>query len=261
MKLNNILRQPYLNAETDLGGGDDFGDVIIEDVIEQPEVKETVKTEETLPKVDEVKAEPKFKIKYNHNEEEVDLPTMTELAQKGKNYEKAVEKAKQEARDSYILEQGYEWNGKPISTEAEYKQALYEKELSDKGHSPEEIKKLVDENPEVKKAKEIVARDAEAEKDRAKQKDQMDFLSWFKTENGRDFDTNKDTIPKDVWEENAKGVSLLSAYAKYENQSLREKIRKLEQNDKNDKKAPVGGVSKHGSINNVADPIFDGFDD
>jgi hypothetical protein len=39
--------------------------------------------------------------------------------------------AAQQARDAVIAEMGYEWKGKPITTEAEYKQALKEKQLAD----------------------------------------------------------------------------------------------------------------------------------
>jgi hypothetical protein len=44
----------------------------------------------------------------------------------------ATEKVRQESRDAYIAEQGYVWNGKKITTEAEYKNALREKELYDR---------------------------------------------------------------------------------------------------------------------------------
>jgi hypothetical protein len=77
-----------------------------------------------------------FKVKYNHQEIEIPYEEATTHIQKGMNYEKAVERAKQESiqagRDAWIAEQGYEWNGKPITTEAEYKQALQEKEVYDR---------------------------------------------------------------------------------------------------------------------------------
>lgn len=64
-------------------------------------------------------------------------------------------KVRQKVRDEWIAEQGYEWNGKHIRTESEYQQALHEKELTDKGYDPNEIKQLLEEHPEVKRAKEI----------------------------------------------------------------------------------------------------------
>lgn len=39
------------------------------------------------------------------------------------------EKIAQQARDAWVAEQGYSWQGKPITTEAEYKQALREQEI------------------------------------------------------------------------------------------------------------------------------------
>lgn len=43
--------------------------------------------------------------------------------------EKVKEEVAQASRDSFIAEQGYVWNNEPITTEAQYKQALREQEL------------------------------------------------------------------------------------------------------------------------------------
>lgn len=46
--------------------------------------------------------------------------------------ERVRQEAAQQGRDAWVAEQGYEWNGKRIATEAEYKQALKEKEIRDR---------------------------------------------------------------------------------------------------------------------------------
>lgn len=72
---------------------------------------------------------PSLKVKFNHEEKEIPYEEAVQLAQKGMNYDRAVARAQQEARDAYIAEQGYEWQGKSITTEAEYKAAVREQEL------------------------------------------------------------------------------------------------------------------------------------
>ncbi|KIL35863.1 hypothetical protein SD71_10750 [Cohnella kolymensis] len=99
-----------------------------EQEVEQEQPAETLtEVEDTKPTEEE--AEPtqepqKLKIKYNHEEKEISLEEATTLAQKGLNYDKGIERVRQEAaqqaRDAWIAEQGYAWNGKPITTEAEY---------------------------------------------------------------------------------------------------------------------------------------------
>ncbi|SDG47666.1 hypothetical protein [Desulfosporosinus hippei] len=112
-------------------------------------------------------------------------------------------KAAQAARDAFIAEQGYEWNGKPITTEAEYKQALYEKQMHDAGQDPDTVKKLVDEHPDVKKAREEFAR----------MESQRQIWSEYQ-ELAAEHDNIKDPsqIPPEVWQlKNDKGITLLDA--------------------------------------------------
>ena len=108
----------------------------------------------------EVETPQSIKVKFNHRELELPYDEAITHIQKGMNYEKAVERARQEAaqqaRDSWIEEQGYAWKDKPIKTEAEYKQALQEQELENKIRSqyqnvPDEI---VDELLESRKFRE-----------------------------------------------------------------------------------------------------------
>lgn len=123
-------------------------------------------------------------------------------------------KAAQSARDALIAEQGYEWNGKPITTEADYKQALKEVEMKKQLSSDNLPDEVVNELVESKKFRQQYEAEQESKRsEKAKQKDQIDFLDYFKTKNGRDFDSSKDNIPAEVWEENSKGTSLKKAYS------------------------------------------------
>jgi len=129
---------------------------------------------------------PKIKVKYNHQEIEVPYEEAIMHIQKGMNYEKAIERARQEAakeaeqraRDAIIAEMGYTWRGKPITTEAEYRQALKEKEIEDKirmqySNLPEEIIEEILENRRFREET-LAERKAREEAER-KAQEQRDF--------------------------------------------------------------------------------------
>ena len=104
-----------------------------------------------------------------------------------------------------MKKQGYEWNGRPITTEAEYNQALQEQDYQEKGYDPEDIKKIVENLPEVKWANE---QRSKQQREDALQQDQIEFLDWFKEKNGRDFDVKTDKIADEVWLAHQQGASL-----------------------------------------------------
>jgi hypothetical protein len=131
----------------------------------------------------------------------------------------ATEKAKQEARDAYIAEQGYVWNGKPITTEAEYKQALYEKELMERYQSQGLPEDVVQELVESKKFREQYhAQQKTAEQKAATEKMYQEFLDAYPDIKGED-------IPAEAWKEVQQGKNLLDAYVRHENKLLREQLK------------------------------------
>lgn len=170
--LFDFSRQPYLDAPNDNGGADPNIDPNPADPVDPVDPAPT-----DPPSDPEPKPEPFLSIKYNKDEVPLTKEEAVELAQKGKNYEKAIERAKQEAaqpaRDAYIAEQGYMWNGKPITTEAEYKQALKwqqeaERYATEKGVTPEEAhrelekdRRLQDLETETKLTKRLLTLDQE----------------------------------------------------------------------------------------------------
>lgn len=204
---------------------------------------------DTTPTEPKQESEQRIKIKYNSEEKELSLEEAKQLAQKGMNYEKAIERAEQQARDKMVAEQGFEWNGKPIRTEAEYKQALYEKQLQDAGYSPEQVNQMVEEHPEVKRSRELLAQ-------QEKQKEYDDFFKNFP-------DTKAEDIPKEVWElRESQGKTLSDAMMYHESKQLKEQIKQLKHNIEILKQAPISqGASTHGVKDNVEeeDDFLKGF--
>jgi hypothetical protein len=171
------------------------------------------------------------------------------------------ERAKQEARDAWIAEQGYEWKGKPIKTEAEYKQALKEHELEEKirkqySNVPDE---LLNEIVEGKRFRE----EALKEKETAKQKETeskmySDFLEAYP-------DVKPEDIPTEVWKEVKSGRNLLDAYVRHENKQLKEQLTKFQTQTQiqqaNEKNAEIStGAVKNTQKQTAKDPFEIGFD-
>ena len=96
---------------------------------ETQEFTQETTQENTTQQVEQTPEPQSIRVKYNHQELDLPYEEAVQHIQKGMNYDKAVERARQEARDSWIADQGYEWKGKPIKTEAEYQSALKEQEL------------------------------------------------------------------------------------------------------------------------------------
>lgn len=166
----------------------------------------------------------------------------------------ATEKAKQEARDEYIASQGYEWNGKPITTEAEYTQALKEKEIYDKYQAQGLPDEVVNELVESKKFREQFEADKQtkAEQER-KTAEYNEFFEYFRNEHGRDFNSVTDIIPPEVWEMTQKGKTLTDAYTYHHAAQLKAKIAEYEaklqaqQTNQNNAASSPGSVTGNGN--------------
>lgn len=211
--------------------------------------------DQPAPEKQEPPTEPlKIPIKYNKEERLLTVEEAAELAQKGMNYDKAVERAKQEARDAYIAEQGHEWNGKKITTEAEYKQAIMERDLmqkyQDQGLPDEVVQELV-ENRKFREQYQSSQQEAET-----KQKQKADFDAFLEAFPGVD----PTSIKPETWEKVNSGVPLKYAYMEQERAELLTKAKVQEQNQANQQKAIVRGVSDHGAGDTAIDPFIEGFD-
>lgn len=88
-------------------------------------------------------------------------------------------------------------------------------------------------NPMVKKANSLIQKQ---ELKDFREQDNQSFLDYFKKENKRDFDPEKDILPVEVWQENKdfqeslgkKGKSFIDAYQKHENSMLKSKLAEYE---------------------------------
>lgn len=241
---------------------DDFeSDTPTEEIQAEQEPADTeTEVEDTKPP--EVEAEPnvqdspKLKLKYNSEDREVSLEEAKILAQKGLNYEKAIERAQQEAtqraRDSWIAEQGYTFNGRPLTTEAEYRQAKEEEALIERYRDRDLPEEVVQELVAGRRDREERAREKQQNEVKAKEDANLqEFLQYFKDTNDRDFDTAKDSIPAEVWEVSNRGIPLKYAYMEHHAKELSTTVKVLKQNESNKQKAPVGSITAHGS-NEVA---------
>jgi hypothetical protein len=204
--------------------------------------------------------QPKIKVKFNHQEMELPYDEAVTHIQKGMNFDKSVERAKQEARDAYIAEQGYVWNDKPITTEAEYKQALKEQEIYEKYQAQGLPEEVIAELVESKRFREETKAEKQTKAEQAKREaESLEFLKYFKEENGREFDTEKDTIPDEVIELANKGKTLADAYAYHANKQLKAKLAEMEAKINAQQTNSANAASSPGSVtgngNNGADFI------
>lgn len=267
----NELKQPYFSEFESEGGFDEtdtFEDNGFEEESFEAEAEPvTEPVEETKP-IEEV-APYKLKVKFNHEEMDLSEEEAVPYIQKGMNYDKGIERAKQEARDTYIAEQNYVWNNKPITTEAEYKQAMLEQQVKEKyqaeGLPDEVIEELIaskKDRLERQAEKQLIEQQKQEIAQRAAiEKDAENFFDWFRTENGRNFEIGKDDMPQEIWQSHLEGKSLISEYSKHENKLIKQRLKVFEQNTKNQQKAPVNGVTSHGADKVESDVLFDGFDD
>lgn len=248
------MRQPYLDTIDSMGGGDiDFSADTEDFSFEDEEAGEDTTPPEEPP-AEETPEPYKLRVKYNHDELELAEDEAIPLIQKGMNYDKAVERAAQEARqqaiDDYIASQGYEWKGQPITTEADYKMALYEQGLMEKGVDPAEISKLVQEHPDVRKAREIAEKQSKTEQST---KEFRDFVAEYP-------EVKPEEIPREVFQyQQQTGKPLVDCMRWNENRLLKEQIKTLTQNIENSKKAPVGSVTSLGNEGTEYDPFLEGF--
>jgi hypothetical protein len=212
-------------------------------------VEPTEEVESTEQSTEQPEQTPFLKVKYNKEEMELDEERARELAQKGLNYDKTLERLQaleSDPRLAFIEQLASQHNMTPQEyIEAVKQQQEQERinQLVEQGISEEiaqellENRKFREQFDAEKKAK------AEEEKKNA---DYNEFFDYYREANGRDFVPNQDTIPQSVWDATEKGVPLKFAYMMHENSQLRNQLTTLKQNESNAKKAPVGSVTAHG---------------
>jgi hypothetical protein len=235
-----------------------------EEVSGDVEAQGTMESVEDTKPTDEI-SEPvqdnpfRLKLKYNHEELEVDEARARELAQMGMNYPKLQEKLQALESDpsrSFVEELAHEFN----MTVPEYLEAVraqkeqeHINELVQQGISEELAQEML-ENRKFRQQFEQEKK-AKAEEER-KNAEYNDFFQYFRDANGRDFVPNQDEIPPTVWEAANQGVPLKFAYMMHENNQLRQQLQTLKQNESNAQKAPVGSTTAHGGMEIASEDDF-----
>ena len=260
-----MLRQPYLSADDAIGGGsDDFSDVVFDLEPETSEVEESEATEEApettedTTEVETVAETPAYmKLKYNHEERDYTEEEIKTLSQKGLNYEKVFEKLQAAEADPRLAQHS---KFKQIADSYGMSEDAYLTALQDQyfdtaaekqGLTPDLVKKEYEVN-----AREKVQDDKDQAVIKQQQSDRM-----YNNFNANFPDVKPDSIKPETWARVENGMDLSASYAEQRNQALEAENKVLKQNAENSKRAPVGGVTGHGSDTAKADKMFEGFDE
>lgn len=135
--------------------------------------------------------------------------------------ETITKKTAQESRDAVISEMGHTWNGQPIKTEAEYKRAVSDQkkyeDMQKQGMPQEAIDRIL---AVERSQEETTAKLTEYESKNKQAEDAKQFFDAYP-------DVKPDDIPASVWQEVDKGKSLVDAYARHENLTLKQQIAEI----------------------------------
>jgi hypothetical protein len=240
---------------------DDFQDDLpqSEETSETPETPEIDAPSEQEPTEQAEQTSPFLKVKYNKEEMELDEATARELAQKGLNYDKTIERLQaleNDPRLSFIENLAKQHNMSPQEyIEAVQQQQEQERinQLVEQGISEE----LAQEMLENRKFREQFESEKRTKAEETKKNAEFnEFFDYFRQANGKDFNTQSDEIPQSVWEANANGVPLKFAYMEHQNSQYKQQLQTLKQNESNAQKAPVRSVTAHGSTQVDAEDDF-----
>lgn len=239
-----------------------------EETFEETPVSEevdTIETEQTeAEQQQEAERQAFLRVKYNKEEMELDENTARELAQKGLNYDKTLERLQaleSDPRLSFVeelaREQGMEVN-EYLEAVQQFKEQQKLEELLQQNIPEEYAKEML----ESRKFREQLEAEKKAKAEEEKKNAEFnEFFETFREATGKDFVPGQDEIPAEVWEAHQNGTPLKYAFMEHQFKQLQSKVQVLQQNKQNEQKAPVGSVSAHGS-NDVAseDPFLMGFD-
>jgi hypothetical protein len=118
------------------------------------------------------------------------------------------------------------------------------------GIDPEEARRVLDDSGFFEGRKQ---REAQAQQQQANDENLMDFLDYFQQSQGRQFDSEKDQIPAEVWQAVEQGTPLRYAYLEHERNQLLQQIEQM--------KNPNAYVNRRASRSNDegTDPFLKGF--
>jgi hypothetical protein len=243
-------------------------DVILPDDFAQPEAEQTeevivpdesvseevdtLETEQTEEQPTQEEVEAFLKIKYNKEEVTLDQEKARELAQMGMNYPKIqeqLESLKSDPRLSFVEELASE-NGMSVDEFlGAFQQQKEQQRLNDliQQNIPEDLAREILENRKFRE--EYGTRQREQETQSKQEQEFNEFFEAFPN-------VKADEIPKEVWDSHAQGVPLRFAFMQHDYSQLKSKVKVLQKNDSNLKKAPVGSVTNYGSTDAVKEDDF-----
>jgi len=260
IRLLNLNLQQFAEEEEDVILPEDFSGT--EEAAEpQADTEQPSEEESTIP-VEETPTEttqesPKLKIKYNHEEKEIDLEEARILAQKGMNYDKLQEKLQQLENDparKLVEKQAAQYGMTPqeyISAVEKQQEEQKLAKLTEQGIPEEYAREIL----ESKKFRQEYQSQKQQQEAQVKQQQEMnEFIQAFPN-------VKPDDIKPETWAKVNQGTPLKYAYMEQERADLLQKLQTKEQNQNNKKKAPISGVTEHGANDTVqGDPFMEGFD-
>ena len=250
---------------------------------EQPEEQQKAEednTANTNAENDPAPAEELFELKYNKQTRNYTRAEVTELAQKGMNYDHVLQqrdnlqnqlseaqKFRTENEETLsILKSFAESSGKSIE---DFVRSVRENKLVSEGMSREAAKERIRaEDAERKLAKQQAERETQSRQQKeasdleARQRADAARFEQLYPDAARKAKSGEEPIPQEVWNEVANGSTLCEAYSRYENKKIAEENRKLqeqlkvkEQNNKT--KAMSLGSAKSDGKDKAKDPFLE----
>jgi len=241
--------------------------------MEELNTVDAVVEEVVTPQVEEVEAEVVENVEsevVTDTQEEAEKVVQSpeenaKFAEIRRKYEADKAEAEQKAQDALIAKMYGESHG--ITTVKDYEEAIAKQKeqeaiaaiQEEKNYSEEDAKDLFEARKikAEKEAQQAELKNAEKQKEVENQQN-IDFLDYFKSENGRDYDPKKDVIPSEVWELVKNKTPLKYAYMEYELKQLRLGAKATEKNAENTEVA-LGSVKSDGAIDNdyISEALFD----
>lgn len=213
-------------------------------------VEETTEQTEQLTDTTEqpIEQPSKIKVKYNHQEMELPVDDAVPLIQKGMNYDKVHQQVSQYQQRLEQIAQitGYQTTDELFQAMEQAQQEQEAERYRQAGIDPQAFNQLLENNPEIQYARQMRAKQ---EADQRFQSEANELFQAFP-------DLKPEQIPPEVWQAHSQGIPLKFAYMQHEYGQLKSQVQVLKQNKQNEDKAPIQGVSGHGSTEIAADDDF-----
>jgi len=191
-----------------------------------------------------------IKIKYNHEDKEIPYDEAVQHIQKGLNYDKVYERYNELANHPGLayLNEIAQANGVTVDQlVGHWKQQNEQARLDEliQNNIPEDVAREIIEGRKFRQ--QYTQEKMTAEQQRKQQGMYVEFIEEFK-------DVKPEDVPAEVWQEVNNGKSLVDAYTRHENRTLRDRLAKMEEtlqtrqkNDQNAQSSP-GSVTGNGSV-------------